>query len=62
MEEIMNNEYNLSMVIDNDVLHWVLENSDTIESITPKVLLKIMDIKVAEPDRWKEMANIKFGI
>ena len=41
---------------------WVLENSASIESITPRVLMKIMDIKNAEPDRWKEMANIKFGV
>ncbi len=58
----MNEDYNLSMVIDNDVLMWVLENSASIESITPRVLMKIMDIKNAEPDRWKEMANIKFGV
>ena len=58
----MSEDYNLGMVIDNDVLIWVLENSTNIESITPRMLMKIMDIKIAEPDRWKEMANIKFGV
>ncbi len=58
----MNDDYDLSMVISKDVLIWVVENSETIENITPRVLMKIMDIKNAEPDRWKEMANIKFGI
>ena len=59
---MMNDDYDLSMVISKDVLIWVVENSETIENITPRVLMKIMDIKNAEPDRWKEMANIKFGV
>ena len=48
--------------IDNDVLEWVLNNSDSIEKITPRMLIKIIDIKNSEPDRWKEMSNIKFGV
>ena len=48
--------------IDNEILSWVLENSNDIESITPRMLIKISDIKINEPERWKEMANIKFGI
>ena len=48
--------------IDNDVLEWVLNNSDSIEKITPRMLIKILDIKQSEPDRWKQMSNIKFGI
>ena len=48
--------------IDNEVLEWVLNNSDSIETITPRMLIKIIDIKQSEPDRWKEMSNIKFGI
>ena len=48
--------------IDNDVLEWVLNNSDSIEKITPRMLIKIVDIKQSEPDRWKQMSNIKFGI
>ena len=48
--------------IDNEILEWVLNNSDSIESITPRMLIKIIDIKQSEPDRWKEMSNIKFGI
>ena len=47
--------------IDNEILEWVLNNSDSIETITPRMLIKIMDMKQNEPDRWKEMANIKFG-
>jgi hypothetical protein len=47
--------------IDNEILEWVLNNSDSIETITPRMLIKIIDIKQNEPDRWKEMANIKFG-
>ena len=58
----MSDDYDLSMLIDKKVLEWVLENFETIEDITPRVLMKIMDIKNAEPDRWKEMANIKFGV
>ena len=58
----MNNDYDLSMVIDKKVLEWVLDNCERIEDIIPRVLMKIMDIKNAEPDRWEEMANIKFGI
>ena len=48
--------------IDNDILEWVLENSNSIETITPRILIKISDIKKNEPDRWKEMSNIKFGV
>tara|TARA_X000000950_G_scaffold154616_1_gene189705 strand:- start:1335 stop:1511 length:177 start_codon:yes stop_codon:yes gene_type:complete len=48
--------------IDNEILEWVLNNSDSIETITPRMLIKIIDIKQSEPDRWKEMSNIKFGI
>ena len=48
--------------IDNEILEWVLHNSDSIETITPRMLIKIIDIKQSEPDRWKEMSNIKFGI
>ena len=48
--------------IDNEILEWVLNNSDNIETITPRMLIKIIDIKQSEPDRWKEMSNIKFGV
>ncbi len=48
--------------IDNEILEWVLYNSKNIETITPRMLIKIIDIKNSEPDRWKEMSNIKFGI
>ena len=48
--------------IDTEILEWVLNNSDSIETITPRMLIKITDIKQSEPDRWKEMSNIKFGI
>ena len=48
--------------IDNEILEWVLNNSDSIEKITPRMLIKIIDIKQSEPDRWREMSNIKFGI
>ncbi len=48
--------------IDNEILEWVLDNSNNIESITPRMLIKILDIKNSEPERWKEMSNIKFGI
>ena len=48
--------------IDNEILEWVLNNSKSIETITPRMLIKIIDIKQSEPDRWKEMSNIKFGI
>ena len=48
--------------IDNEILEWVLNNSNNIETITPRMLIKIIDIKRSEPDRWKEMSNIKFGI
>ena len=57
----MSEENNWTVSIDREVLEWVLENIDNIEAVTPRVLVKIMDIKYNEPDRWKEMANIKFG-
>lgn len=48
--------------IDNEILEWVLSNSNNLETITPRMLIKIIDIKKSEPDRWKEMSNIKFGV
>ena len=48
--------------IDNDILEWILDNADSIETITPRMLIKIIDIKQGEPDRWKGMFNIKFGV
>ena len=48
--------------IDNEILEWVFNNFDNIETITRRMLIKVIDIKKSEPDRWKEMSNIKFGI
>ena len=48
--------------IDKDVIEWVLDSINDIESVTPRMLVKIMDIKKSEPERWKEMSNIKFGV
>ena len=31
--------------IDKDVIEWVLESINDIESVTPRMLVKIMDIK-----------------
>ena len=58
----MTDDYDLTMNIDKEALEWILDNLDNIERVTPRLIMKIMDIKNAEPDRWKEMANIKFGI
>ena len=48
--------------IDKEILKWILSNIDSIEPITPRMIIKIIDIKRSEPDRWKEMSNIKFGV
>ena len=58
----MSDEHRLTDAIDKEILEWVLENIDNIETITPRMLIKIIDIKQNEPDRWKEMSNIKFGV
>ena len=58
----MSDEQRWTDKIDNEILEWVLNNSDNIETITPRMLIKIIDIKQSEPDRWKEMSNIKFGV
>ena len=58
----MSDEQRWTDKIDNEILEWVLNNSDSIETITPRMLIKITDIKQSEPDRWKEMSNIKFGV
>ena len=61
-EENMSDDQRWTDKIDTEILEWVLNNSDSIETITPRMLIKIIDIKQSEPDRWKEMSNIKFGI
>ena len=58
----MSDEQRWTDKIDNEILEWVLNNSDSLETITPRMLIKIIDIKQSEPDRWKEMSNIKFGV
>ena len=58
----MSDEQRWTDKIDIEILEWVLNNSDSIETITPRMLIKIIDIKQSEPDRWKEMSNIKFGV
>ena len=58
----MSDEQRWTDKIDIEILEWVLSNSDSLETITPRMLIKIIDIKQSEPDRWKEMSNIKFGI
>ena len=58
----MSDEQRWTDKIDKEILEWVLNNSDSIETITPRMLIKIIDIKQSEPDRWKEMSNIKFGV
>ena len=49
-------------IIDNEILEWVLNNSDSVEKIILRILIKIIDIKQSELVRWREMSNIKFGI
>ena len=49
-------------IIDNEILEWVLNNSDSVEKIILRILIKIIDIKQSELDSWREMSNIKFGI
>ena len=58
----MSDDDNWTIKIDNEILSWVLENSNDIEAITPRMLIKISDIKTNEPESCQEMANIKFGI
>tara|TARA_B100000029_G_C16840854_1_gene691697 strand:+ start:191 stop:367 length:177 start_codon:yes stop_codon:yes gene_type:complete len=57
----MSDEYDITIKLDKDVLDWVVENYTNIETVTPRMIIKIVDMKNSEPDRWKEMANIKFG-
>lgn len=57
----MSNEYDVTLKLDREVLEWVVENYSNIETVTPRMIIKIADMKLTEPDRWKEMANIKFG-
>ncbi len=57
----MSDEYDITTKLDKEILDWVVENFANIETVTPRMLIKICDMKNTEPDRWKEMANIKFG-
>ena len=57
----MSDEYDITIKLDKDVLDWIAENYSNIETVTPRMIIKIADMKKSEPDRWKEMANIKFG-
>ena len=58
----MNDEYDITTKVEKEVLEWIIENYNNIETVTPRMILKTVDLKMSEPDRWKEMANIKFGV
>jgi len=55
-------DYNITVKLEKEVIEWVLHNYDSIETVNPRMLIKIMDLKNSEPERWQEMANIKFGV
>ncbi len=58
----MTDDYDLTTKLDKEALEWVIDNYSNIEKVTARMLIKLMDLKISEPDRWKQMANIKFGI
>ncbi len=58
----MTDDYDLTTKLDKEALEWVIDNYSNVEKVTPRMLMKLMDMKTSEPDRWKEMANIKFGV
>ena len=58
----MTDDYDLTTKLDKEALKWVIANYSNVEEVTPRMLIKLMDMKTSEPDRWKEMANIKFGV
>ena len=58
----MTDNYDITKKVDKEVLVWIIENYNNIETVTPRMILKINDLRISEPDRWKEMANIKFGV
>ena len=58
----MTDEYDITTKIEKEALEWIVENYSNIETVTPRMILKLLDIRKSEPDRWREMANIKFGI
>ena len=58
----MTEDYDITTKVEKDVLEWIVENYSNIETATPRMILKTVDLKTSEPERWKEMANIKFGV
>ena len=58
----MTEDYDITTKVEKDVLEWIVENYSNIETVTPRMILKTVDLKISEPERWKEMANIKFGV
>ena len=47
----MSNDQRWTDKIDNEILEWFLNNSDSIETITSRMLIKIIDLKLRELDR-----------
>ena len=58
----MTDEYDITTKIEKEALEWIVENYSNIETVTPRMILMLLDIRKSEPDRWREMANIKFGV
>ncbi len=58
----MTDDYDLTTKVEKEVLEWLIDNYNEIETVTPRMIVKITELRTSEPDRWKEMANIKFGV
>ena len=43
----MSNEYDVTVELDKEVLEWVVENFANIETVTPRMIIKIADMKNA---------------
>ena len=50
----MNNDYDLTTKLDKEALEWVIDNYSNVEKVTPRMLMKLMDLKTSEPEDGKK--------
>ena len=41
----MNDEYDITAKVEKDILEWIIENYNNIETVTPRMILKTIDLK-----------------
>ena len=59
----MDNDYDITAKIEKDILEWIVENYNNIETVTPRMILKTVDLKLQSligGKRW-QILNLAYN-